>query len=30
VLDPTAAPAPRRRRRPATPDEVTKGPAILS
>ena len=30
VLDPTAAPATRRRRRPATPDEVTKGPAILS
>jgi hypothetical protein len=30
VIDPTVVPAARRRRRAATPDQVTKGPAILS
>jgi hypothetical protein len=30
AIDPTVAPAARRRHRPATPDQVTKGPAILS
>ena len=30
AIDPTVVPAARRRRRPATPDQVTKGPAILS
>jgi hypoxanthine phosphoribosyltransferase len=30
VIDPPAVPVARRRRRPATPDQVTKGPAILS
>jgi len=30
AIDPTVVPARRRRRNPATPDQVTKGPAILS
>jgi hypothetical protein len=30
AIDPTVVPATRRRRRAATPDQVTKGPAILS
>ena len=30
VIDPSASPAPRRRRRAASPDPATKGPAILS
>jgi hypothetical protein len=30
VIDPPAVPAPRGRRRVTTPDQVTKGPAILS